>query len=201
MATIIASRDMNTEELKNISDEGVVEGLFKKHYASLCRTVYKIVKDKDTSEDIVQEVFVKMWNKRKELEINVSVKAYLYRSAINTALNYIGSAKKLNYLEDDYAHLSSNNVQEYHDFKETENHVMKAIDRLPPACKAIFVLSRQEEMSYREIADTLNISIKTVENQMGKALKVLREQLKEYLVVSAGFLLLQLFSKEIQIFF
>ena len=179
------SNDSTTlAEVQKLTDLGVVETLFKVHYASLCRTVYTIVKGKDVAEDIVQEVFLKLLNKREDLVITTSLKAYLFKSAINTALNYAGQAKKLEFLEEnDLDFISHSELEENFDFKETEKDVQNAIDSLPPACRTVFLLSRFEELSYKEIAESLQISVKTVENQMGKALKVLREKLKNYLTV------------------
>ena len=176
-------KDPTIKDIRQLSDSGVVENLFKTHYASLCRTVFKIVKEKNTSEDIVQDVFVKMWNKREELDISVSIKSYLFRSAINTALNYIGQSKKLKLLEEEDFHMwIHKEVEQNIEFNEVEKDIQRAINGLPPACRTIFVLSRFEELSYKEIADTLELSIKTVENQMGKALKILRDKLQEYLI-------------------
>ena len=178
------SKEQTVGQIQQLTDPSVIEHLFKSHYSPLCRTVYKIVRSQQVAEDIVQEVFLKLWNKREELEINVSLKSYLFRSAINTSLNFIGQSKKLEFLEEeDLNVLSHNDVENNYDFLETEKNIKEAIDTLPPACRSVFILSRFEELSYKEIADTLQISVKTVENQMGKALKVLREKLKNYIVM------------------
>lgn len=176
------NKDISIGELRSIAEEGAVERLFKMYYTPLCRTVFRVIKDQDASEDIVQDVFVKMWHKRMELEINTSIKSYLFRAAVNAALNYIGKARKLEQLEDEEPMYFGNDAGEQLDFEETERNINQAIDGLPPACKTIFVMSRYEEMSYKEIAESLQISIKTVENQMGKALKILREKLRVYLL-------------------
>jgi RNA polymerase sigma-70 factor, ECF subfamily len=114
----------------------------------------------------------------------LSIKSYLYRSAINTALNYIEKNKrsvqitKIESVTDSY---KASHTEEKISFKELEGKVSAAIDTLPPKCKIIFVMSRYDELSYKEIAEALDLSIKTVENQIGKALSILRDNLKGYL--------------------
>ncbi len=173
------------QELLNLqkTDENkFIEVLFKKYYSSLCRTVNRIVNDTDAAEDLVQDVFMKVWNNRQTLEINLSIKSYLYRSAINSALNYLERSKKIvNLEESNFLEPSVNDAEDQLHFNEVQQRVKEATDALPPACKTIFILSRQENMSYKEIADSLQISPKTVENQMGKALKHFREYLSVYI--------------------
>lgn len=168
--------------LQKADETRFIELLFKHYYTPLCRTVNRIVRDTDAAEDLVQDVFMKVWNNRQTLEINFSIKSYLYRSAINSALNYLEKNKKQVQLEaSGFLEPSGNNVEEMLNAAEVQQRVQEATDALPPACKTIFVLSRHENMSYREIADTLNISPKTVENQMGKALKHFRDYLNAYI--------------------
>ncbi|MCU0352303.1 MAG: RNA polymerase sigma-70 factor [Cytophagales bacterium] len=158
-----------------------MEVLFKRFYAPLGRTVNRMVNDPAAAEDIVQEVFVKIWHSRDSLVFNFSVKAYLYRAAMNAALNHLERAKKtVSWDTASVAEPAASDVEEQFDFREAETHIQNALDSLPPACKAIFVLSRYEDMSYREIAESLQISVKTVENQMGKALRLLRDYLSIY---------------------
>ena len=189
---VIPENEKVLRYLQQTDEAKFMEVLFKTYYASLCRTAFRVVNDRDTAEDLVQEVFVKVWNGRQSLEINTSLKAYLHRSAINTALNYLEKNKRqVNVEQDELVNLaaSSNQLEDHMNFKEVESRVEQAIQSLPPACKTIFVLSRYENMSYQEIADTLNLSVKTVENQMGKALKTMREYLKAYVKHLFTFLL------------
>lgn len=159
-----------------------IELLFKQYYSPLCRTVNRIVNDTDAAEDLVQDVFMKVWNNRQTLEINYSFKSYLYRSAINSALNYLEKNKKKTALEDSaYSMPAGTEADDQLHFEEVQQRVKEATEALPPACKTIFVLSRHENMSYKEIAEALQISPKTVENQMGKALKHFREYLNVYI--------------------
>jgi len=178
--------DVNTEQLAKLKNEDEVkfiEFLFKSFYAPLCKSVYKFVRDADAAEDIVQEVFYKVWRNRNSLDLSKSVKSYLYRSAINTALNYLEKNKRTVELEDNEVAktgLAVNATEDLLDGAELQQKINCVIDGLPPRCQAVFTMSRFEEMSYQEIADTLNVSVKAVEKQMSKALKILREALKMY---------------------
>ncbi len=158
-----------------------MEVVFRRFYVPLGRTVNRMLNDPDATEDIVQDVFIKVWNSRETLQFNHSIKSYLYRAAINAALNYLEKSKKSVSLDTDSIHEPSHTeVEDQFNLREVETHIQDAINNLPPACKAIFVLSRYEDMSYREIAESMQISPKTVENQMGKALKLMRDYLSIY---------------------
>ena len=169
--------------LQQTDEAKFIEVLFKTHYAALCRTAFRVVGDRDAAEDLVQDVFVKIWNGRQTLRITTSLKAYLHRSAVNAALNYLEKRQRQVNLEPEaLSNLQPavNSLEESLSLKEVEARVEEAIQALPPACRTIFVLSRYEAMSYQEIADALDLSVKTVENQMGKALKTMRHYLKAY---------------------
>lgn len=164
---------------QNLSDPAFFEAVFRQFYTPLCKTVYRISLDKQATEDIVQDLFVKLWNTKDSVSINTSLKSYLYRAAINATFNYLEKNKKLIALEAGLEHFepASNTVDEQLAFKELQDLTEKALNALPPACRTVFVLSREEELSYKEIAEMLNISVKTVENQMIKALRIIREKL------------------------
>ena len=161
-------------------NERSYEELFRKYYAPLCKLIFRIVKDKALAEDIVQEVFVKLWEKRAEYKIETSLKSYIYRAAMNASYNHL---EKLNRypklsIEDTSLELVDDlSIENQLQAKELELKIEHALTKLPTACKEVFLLSRYEGFSYKEIAETLGISIKTVENQMGKALRIFREQL------------------------
>jgi len=159
-----------------------MEVVFRRFYVPLGRTVNRMLNDPDATEDIVQEVFVKIWHNRDTLQFNHSIKAYLYRAAINAALSYLEKSRKTTTLEatDAVHEPSHSDVEDHFNLKEVESHIEDALNQLPPACKAIFVLSRYEDMSYRQIAESLQLSPKTIENQMGKALKLMRDYLSVY---------------------
>lgn len=175
------------------------ESLFRMHHKALCNLAYNIVADKDAAKDIVQEVFYKLWKNREAVEFGDRMKHYLFRATSHTALNYIRSNRKMLRVEDpsDLEHHSLAPAgDELVSFKELELRVRSAIEKLPPKCKMVYLLSRHEGLKYQEIADTLNISLKTVENQMGIALQKLRDELKPFLtpelivlIILSGFLL------------
>jgi RNA polymerase sigma-70 factor (ECF subfamily) len=169
------------ERLKN-KDKRAFELVFNEYYNVLRSYAFRFVDEIEEAEEVVQEVFVKFWEKCEHLAPDSSIKSYLYRSIHNTCLNQIKHQKVkdsyrqyvVNFLEeareDSYEEQSDNGVQE---------RIFRAIDNLPPRCSEIFKLSRFEGLKYREIADHLGISIKTVEVQMGKALKTLRNVLQD----------------------
>jgi RNA polymerase sigma-70 factor (ECF subfamily) len=161
-----------------------IEDVYKSSHKMLCNSVNKIVNNREAAEDIVQEVFIKLWRKRNELKVDTTLKGYVFKSSINAALNYLESHKVLPNHKELSPEISESfeegTVQELED-KELELKIREAIDRLPARCKTIFILSRFEDMKYKEIAIQLNLSLKTIENQMGIALEKLRNDLKPYL--------------------
>ena len=150
--------------------------MFRTYYASLCRLVYPIVRDRDAAEDIVQDVFMKIWRNQTALDENRSVKAYLSRAAINTALHFLEKNQRTARWDDSLAdRYGANATEEGLAYQETEQKIAHALERLPPKCKVVFSLSRFEDMSYAEIAQHLGISVKAVEKHMGKALRIMRQ--------------------------
>ena len=175
---------------QNFSPEEKVELLFRKYYAPLCKSLYRTLRDASFAEDIVQEVFLKVWDMRETLKMDEGIQSYLYRASYNSALNFLKQQKQKQAVDIDTLEvgLPGNETPEKHlSLLETEADILKAIDSLPPKTKLVFSMSRFEELSYKEIADHLDISLKSVEKHMGIALQRLRENLKEYLV---GLLLL-----------
>ncbi len=165
-------------------NERVFEVVFRKHYSSLCNYACGILKDMDDSEEIVQHIFTKLWEQRNEIEITVSLKSYLYRAVHNTCLNRIKHLKiQETYRQHVGEFLETNHesVTDVLDGKELELRIATAIEKLPEQCRLIFRMSRFEELKYQEIADQLGLSVKTIENQIGKALKILRSELSDYL--------------------
>jgi RNA polymerase sigma-70 factor, ECF subfamily len=162
------------------------ERVFTLYAESLVRYAITIVKDLDDAEDIVQQLFVSIWEKKGIPDINTSLKSYLYRSVHNSALNKLkqlkvkeGYASHVNYVSDGLT-AGANVVVEQ---KETAAIIEHAMNELPEQCRKIFRMSKLEQLKYQHIADELGISIKTVENQMGKALKHMRERLKDLIVL------------------
>jgi RNA polymerase sigma-70 factor (family 1) len=167
-------------EIKN-GNEQAFENVFKNYYQSLCRYAVGILNDKDEAEELVQNMFVNYWEKREVIAINVSLKSYLFKTVNNLCLNNLKHQKvKKNY--EQYSFNTMDLVSKNDNFKDDlQNQINIAIENLPPQCKLIFTMSRFEDLKYREIAEVLDISEKTVENQMGKALRIMREKLSEYL--------------------
>ena len=159
------------------------ENLYKQHYQALANFAMNMVNDDNAAKDIVQEVFVRLWKRREKIEFGPYIKSYLYKAVTNTSLNHIQSNKKR--LQIFQTLIDKNPIirdgPNEMEKKEFHHKVREAIDKLPPKCRVIFILSKHEGKKYREIAEELNISIKTVENQMGIALKRLREDLKKYM--------------------
>jgi RNA polymerase sigma-70 factor (ECF subfamily) len=160
------------------------EMLFKTYYQPLCNYAYTFLQDKEESEEIVQTTFLSVWEKRDTLAIRTSVRPYLYAMVRNACLNVIKHEKiKQKYVGEEMALASVGHDSVAHAVasSELEIKIQEAMSKLPEQCRLVFKLSRFEELKYAEIAEQLQISIKTVENHMGKALKIMREQLKDYL--------------------
>lgn len=164
-------------------NEAAFERVFKLYFKNLHAYAYTFIKEDITAEEIVQNVFFRIWEKRDELQIDDSLKAYLYRSVHNESLNHIKHQKVKSSFQEHYSNHAeaSNDASATMIASELEIQIQKAINELPQQCRIIFQLSRFEQLKYQQIADQLNISVKTVENQMGKALKVMRLKLVEFL--------------------
>jgi len=171
------------------------EMLFRTYYQPLCNYAFTFVQDRDEAEEIVQSTFLNIWEKRENLSIHTGVKPYLYAMVRNACLNVLKHEKiKQQHatMELAIAERSIESVARTVIASELEAKIHDAMDHLPEQCRLIFKLSRFEELKYAEIAEQLDISIKTVENQMGKALRIMREHLRDYLplliVVMSGLL-------------
>jgi len=165
--------------------------LFRTYYQPLCKYAYTFLQDKEDAEEIVQSTFLMVWEKRESLAIRAAVKPYLYAMVRNACLNVIKHEKiKQKYVGEEVALAtrSQDSVSHAIASNELEYRIKMAMEELPEQCRMVFKLSRFEELKYAEIARQLNISIKTVENHMGKALKIMREQLKDYLPLIVVFL-------------
>lgn len=159
--------------------------IFKNHYQELCAYANSFMVDIDASEEIVQELFVRFWEQRETKDITTTVRAYLYTSVKNACLNQLKHLKiKEKYKHEQERELTFNSSHEQNglEVSELDQKIHAAINSLPEGRRKIFILSRFDGLKYQEIADKLNISIKTVENQMGEALKFLRIQLKDFIV-------------------
>jgi RNA polymerase sigma-70 factor (ECF subfamily) len=165
-------------------NESAYEMIFKTLYNPLCRYAWSFLEDKEEAEEVVQSAFITVWEKRRSLDIQTSLKSYLYRMVRNGCLNVIKHEKvKQQHVAHELAvsEVSYESVSQKVYATELESKITEALKALPEQCRLVFQLSRFEELKYQEIADQLQISVKTVENHMGKALRIMREQLKEYL--------------------
>lgn len=168
------------------------ERLFKTYYAPLVLFARTFLADRDESEEMVQGFFVKLWEDRTKIDINISVKSYLFRAIRNRCLNHLKHEK----IKQEYQTaiqnlpLSEKSLEPFFMELGLMEKIEKSIAALPPRRKEIFLLSREKGLKYREIAELLNISVKTVETQMGQALKELREQLKAFRHLMIGLLLI-----------
>jgi RNA polymerase sigma-70 factor, ECF subfamily len=176
------NNDKITIEQFKTGDLAAFELVFKEYHRPLVNYATTIVKDADESEDIVQQVFITVWNKRSTIDIHTSIRSFLYKAVYNACLNKIKQqAVRKNYAKEiqlNHGNVSTDaGIQQ----KELQQKIDEAIEELPEQCGRIFKMSRFDNLKYQEIADTMTLSVKTVENQMGKALKLMREKLKEYL--------------------
>lgn len=165
-------------------DKTAFEQLFREHFTPLVAFANKFLHDIDSSKEIVHDAYIKLWEKRDTIDLSKSVKSYLFTSVYNRSLNYIRDHKKFMKEEMDYERFDTGDYQDSSRKmigKEIEQEINQSIESLPEACKNVFLLSRFEGLKYAEIAEKLGISVKTVEAQMSKALKILREKLKEYI--------------------
>jgi RNA polymerase sigma-70 factor (family 1) len=177
------------------------EALFKHFYAPLVVYACKYVGEIDIAREIVQDFFVRLYEKRKTITIDTSIKSYLYRSVCNCCINYIKQRniqdKHLKYI--DMEKEDEGNLENEINRVELQQQIFEAIDSLPARCGIIFKMNRLEGMKNEEIAQKLNLSKRTVETQISKALKILRKKLSGYPVLMTGLLMVFLINVNLHI--
>lgn len=176
----------NKEIIKVLKDgekDSIIK-IFRTYYSGLYHYAAKIVDSFEIAKEIVQDIFVDLWINRNRIEINTSVKSYLFKAVRNDCLDYLKHKK----IEKRYISAHINLIQKENFSnnsslaeKEITEIIKSSISSLPRECRKVFVLSRFNDLKNKEIAQSLGISIKTVESQIGKALKILRKNLKDYL--------------------
>jgi RNA polymerase sigma-70 factor, ECF subfamily len=163
-------------------DVGQFESLFRSSYVSLVRYAKTLVRDYDTAEEIVQDLFFTLWKDRDKIQIESSLNGYLYRAVHNRCLHYFEHIKVVSKYMNDMASGSEESPESPADalnYRELQARIAGILDRLPEKCGKIFCMSRFEGLKYTEIAERLSISVKTVEANMGRALKEFRKSLVE----------------------
>jgi len=169
----------------------VFESLFREYYSALCAYSKLVVKRNDIAEDIVQELFYKIWNKKNSLNITTSLKSYIYRSVYNNSIDYIRTEKhEIIYKEYNLHKLKGNKIlQPDNDLIEKIN---KAIDELPEKQREVYKLKKFDNFSYEEIAKKLNISLKTVETHIRRANIALKQKMKNLSIIKILYILINI---------
>jgi RNA polymerase sigma-70 factor (family 1) len=169
--------------LKN-DDETALSAIYKNYWQPLYVSAYHIIKDKQICEDVIQELFIKLWNKRHEIEITVSLKAYLYASIRYEVYRQIRMGAIRGDIYDDLIErIHTPAIYGNIEYKELIAQISSIINKLPEKCREVYKLSREENLSHKQIASQLNISTKTVENHLTKALRQLRTSLTAEMVM------------------
>lgn len=177
--------------VKEITDLDLVKGLqdnkeealtkiYNKYWEVMYMAAYNLVKDQSVCEDIVQEVFISLWQRREKLAIKTSLKSYLYTSTVYKVYDHFNKNKKMlkDELFDDFENkIETSNPETKLMHQELISYLDSVIDTLPDKCKEVYKLSRENMLSNKEIAEQLNISQRTVEGHISKALKILKESL------------------------
>lgn len=176
--------DISTGLPSELSTPAAFEALFRSNYGPLCSYASHFLADPDAAEEAVQEVLVKVWMGRASLTITTSIESYLFRATRNSCLNIIKHRK----VQTGHAVYMAGAEPEESDpadmallATELQGKIREAIERLPLGRRKVFVMSRYDGLTYAQIAEKLEISVKTVENQMGHALAALRDDLRDYL--------------------
>jgi len=162
-------------------DRHTLEIIFKEHHAQCVAFAMHYTGDEHEAEEVVQQVFLRLWEKRETIDINIAVRSYLFAAIRNTAVS--------NWRKDTVRKEKENiaGTSRFADPSlqssvwELEKMYHEALISLPERCREVFILSRHNQLKYAEIAEVMDISVKTVENQMGKALKIMHTALREYL--------------------
>ncbi|MFY9152956.1 MAG: RNA polymerase sigma-70 factor [Prolixibacteraceae bacterium] len=170
------------------NDEQAFELLFRRYYVRLVGFANKFISNTPESEEIVQEVFLNIWKKKDQLQLNSEIRPYLFKSVQNLCFNFIEHQKVVDNYYSVIELVYKNQAEDFNTYEsvllgEFQAKAESAIESLPEQCRRIFRMSRQEGLKYTEIAEQLGISVKTVETQMSRALSKLKTELKDYLTL------------------
>jgi RNA polymerase sigma-70 factor (ECF subfamily) len=181
----VTAKDLDRPLLDRLrrGDQAAFDAIFREWYAGLVRAAESMLRDRAVAEEIVQDVMLELWRRRESLDPHGSPKAYLYQSTRNRALNHLRhlQVQRKSELLMDRSESREASAPSQLVAKEMEGALKEGLAALPPRCREVFELSRVRGLKYSEIAETLEISVKTVEAQMGKALRILREHLAPWL--------------------
>lgn len=183
--TVSLYGQLSDSELFNLTKQDnmqAFEALYQRHWPGLVDAAYKRLQSRQKSEDIVQEIFINLYEKREFLEIIISIKAYMHQALKFKVLNEfraegIRSAYATSFFLNN---VCKNDFAPYLEVKELNREIEKTLENLPEKCRQVFLLSRKENLSNKEIANELKISVSTVEKHIGKALKALKDHLNAY---------------------
>jgi RNA polymerase sigma-70 factor (ECF subfamily) len=170
--------DLNIIKRISLGDESAFNSLFDRYYVSLCYFANRYLKDIDSSRSLVQQLFVDIWEKREDIFIDRSIRAYLFMATKNRAIDFLRLTKNRVYSFDSENDLLQIPFYDQVEEAELSDLINSCINQMPDRCREVFMLSRHEGLKYTEIALKLNISVKTVEMQMGIALQKLRGLVK-----------------------
>lgn len=188
---IVLSDIQLIDRLKD-GDETAISAIYKKYWHLLYVSAYNVLKDRQACEDIIQELFIKLWKNRDSIQINVSLKAYLYASIRYEVYRQIRTGMVRSDVFDDLPdRLQTPADHENIEYKELIAQVSSVVHTLPQKCREVYQLSREECLSHKQIALRLNISTKTVENHLTKALRQLRTSLGSFFLLQMVMLLLK----------
>ena len=183
MAESIPETEIELLHALRNGDQQALKTIFNSYFNYLCTIAYQYIADEHLAKDLTQDVFFLFWKRWEIIDIKISLKFYLLRAVINKSLNLIKS-KRLAYEEaDEHLQIPADLISKQKELEaeDLQGVIHQTIEQLPSRCRTIFALSRYEGLSHKEIAAQLDISTKTIENQISKALKILKESLKPYL--------------------
>ena len=174
----------DTEIIRRIrnGDKEQFESLFRSSYVSLVRYAKTLIKDYDTAEEIVQDLFFRLWQDKEKINIESSLNGYLFRSVHNRCLHHIEHNRIVERHAEEMSYRQTESPESPSDilsYKELQDKIARILERLPEKCGKIFTMSRFEGLKYTEIAEKLSVSVKTVEANMGRALKEFRKELAQ----------------------
>ena len=178
MAYYYSNDEVLIQDFKDGNDKAF-KYLFDFYYPKLCRFIRNFVSDSSSAEDIVQEALIGFWNKRSRIEINISLKSYLFRACYNKYLDFYREKQKIHEKLEEFRYLSIIHLYQEEESSQKEKHILlkREIEKLPRKCQEVFLLCKVKGLKYKEVAELLNISERTVENHISNAFKQLRDVL------------------------